>query len=239
MKEVKFNPFGSITNEYAYNAVRRPKEKKKIRWGIVLSIFFVLSLVVAYAALFFTAVQMQEDTDQKIDDFNASLASVHDTFSDPKLPQELRDTADKAEETAGRETKDIKATRLISNVVGHLEDSAPQFDKHGDKGEEALKVAPYYAICDLAAYSINTSSIDHKGLCEDFSHVAQDMMGAIRQYNSISNGVIGVVTFHTDVYTDILSSNEELVENLPDDPKPAQPEPGEAPPQQENKEEDR
>lgn len=234
MKEVKYNPFGSTSNEYVYNAVKKRRAtKSKARWWIIVPILALLALAVGYGVTYAVVSQMRSDVEAKIDEFNLSLASVHDTFSDPALPQELRDAADKAQEIKGEEDRSIKSTRILSNVIGSMEDSVPEFDRFGNRDEEALKVAPYYAMCDLSSYSLDVDSLDYRSLCAGFADTAQKMMGNIRQYNAVAGGIIGTLTFQGEKFTDIMNQSDQLTEDLPDANSESliEPEQGELPPE--------
>lgn len=204
MKEVKYNPFGSTENEYSYNAIYKKREKKT-PWVSIAIIMTVSLIVIAYAVTFMSAQQIKKDADQAIDDFNSSLASVHETFSDPMLPQELRDIADETEDQLGGETEAIRATRILANVIGHFEDSAPVFDKEGEREQEAVKVAPYYAACDISSYALDGKAFDYRSMCGEFTDVAYTMMKKVRIYNEMANGFLGTITFHNDEYVDIMN----------------------------------
>lgn len=208
MKEVKYNPFGSTENQYSYNAIYK-KEEKKVSWVTIAIVITVSCLVIAYIVAFMSVQQIKKDTDQAIDEFNSSLSSVHETFSDPMLPQELRDAADEMESRAGGETERVRATRILANVIGHFENGSPVFDKNGEREKEAIKVAPYYAACDISTYALESDSFDYRGMCEEFTEVAYNMMKKVRTYNEITNGILGTITFSTDEYVDIMNKPGE------------------------------
>lgn len=203
MKEVKYNPFGSTKNQYTYNSIP-VKGEKKARWKKISLVFVIAALIISYVIMFAVAEQSKKEANNSIDEFNASLASVHDSFSDAGLPQELRDKADEVEKESG-EDRSVKSTRILSNVVEHFDASAPTFDKDGDREKEAIKIAPYYAACDISSYSLEVNSIDYKEMCVDFSNTANKMMGDIRKYNSVADGFVGKTTFHTSDYVDVMN----------------------------------
>lgn len=206
MKEVKYNPFGSTENEYSYNSVRK-SSSSPVKWKYVVLFFILTSLVVSYAVIFVAISQMKKETDAAIDTFNQSLFSVHNTMSDPALTQDLRSEADKTQELIGGENERIKATRLLSNVTGNLPESAPEYDKNGTTESEALKLAPYYALCDISAYSLKVPSMDYIGLCQAFTQDAQNMMTFVQRYNSLSSSFLGAITFHNETYADVTAGN--------------------------------
>lgn len=214
MKEVKYNPFGSTENQYSYNAIVK-REEKKTPWGIIAIAFVATCLVVSYIVAYLSAEQVQNEADESINNFNDAISSVHDTFSDPILPQELRDAADEREEKIGGEDESVKATRILANVIGHFEEGAPEFDKHGTREGEAIKIAPYYAACDISMYSLDVSAVDYKGMCDGFTTVAYNMMTSVRKYNHVSNGLLGKITFHTDEYVDVMNKPGEIVPEMP------------------------
>lgn len=211
MKEVKYNPFGSTENQYSYNSIPVSSGSKKSHWKSILTIFVIACIIIAYAIIFAAVEQSKKETDNSIDEFNSSLVSVHDSFSDPQLPQDLRDKADEMEEKIGKEDMSVKSTRILSNVIGHLDSSSPTFDKHGEREKEAVKIAPYYAACDISTYSLEVDTIDYKGMCKEFTDTANSMMNDIRKYNDMSQGFMGKMTFHTDPYVDVMNKPGEKV----------------------------
>ena len=99
MKEVKYNPFGSTEDQYSYNSIPVSSSRKKgSNWKLISVLFVIVCVIIAYIIIFATVEQSKKEADSSIDEFNTSLVSVHDSFSDPQLPQDLRDKADEMEE---------------------------------------------------------------------------------------------------------------------------------------------
>ena len=218
MKEVKYNPFGSTEDQYSYNSIPvSSSHKKESNWKLISVLFVVACIIIAYVIIFATVEQSKKEADSSIDEFNSSLISVHDSFSDPQLPQDLRDKADEMEEKIGKEDMSVKSTRILSNVIGHFDSSAPAFDKNGEREKEAVKIAPYYAACDISSYSLEVDSIDYKGMCEEFTTVANSMMSDVRRYNDMSQGIMGKITLHTQPYVDVMNKPGEKPSEISSD----------------------
>lgn len=233
MKEVKYNPFGSTENQYSYNSIPVSSGSSKSHLKSILTVFVIACIIIAYAIIFAAVEQSKKEADRSIDEFNESLISVHDSFSDPQLPQDLRDKADEMEEKIGKEDMSVKSTRILSNVIGHFESSAPTFDKHGEREKEAVKIAPYYAACDISTYSLEVDTIDYKGMCKDFTDIANSMMNDTRKYNDISQGFMGKITFHTEPYVDVMNKpGDKVPETSSKKEDPTSVEGGQLPPQE-------
>lgn len=213
MKDIEFNPFGSRENTYQpdYDDVEdnvSPSSfggKKSI--VKILGIVFAIIVVSIYCAMFFYSHAEKRSVNEKIDTFNHSLQSVHETLSDPSISKKLRNTAQQAKEKAGQETSASKATEILANIADNTPASPPQYDKHGNADSIAKSLSTYYAACDVSQYALRTQSFDTKTMCSSFDKDARDMMFSIRSHNTIADGILGKATLNTEKYTDILKKN--------------------------------
>lgn len=223
MQEIKYNPFGDTESTYypdhgKYRVQYRSTSTETWKKWLLGSLAVILALaVVMFASNFIMVRNKHSDAIESMEEFNEGTSAVHTVFISGQLRTEYAELS--RNDSIDPEIRNVFKASV--DMITRLPDHPPTIDENSDPSQFAMRIAPYFALCDIIAQVPPKSTEEPSLACSDYDATAREMMKNISLYNVMASSWQGVLAFKSDTLPDITAKTNGDIPTQTDQPQPS------------------